>query len=89
MIGTAKVEKLPDKPNNYTIYDLGTKITRKGETSQYWQWNKVEGYYATLGLSQVSDWPTNPKDDTVYDFGRLVTKDGNTSQYWQWDENKG
>ena len=89
ILGTVHVDDFPSKPNNYTIYDLGSQRTRGKETSQYWQWNKTEGFFAVVGLSQVDDWPINPKDDTVYDFGRLVTKNGKTSQYWQWDENKG
>ena len=47
IIGRLDVTTFPASPNDYTVYYFATAQTRNGITSNYWSWNKREGWYST------------------------------------------
>ena len=47
ILGELEVNTWPNEPNNYTVYNFGTIVTRNGISSQYWIWSAENGWEAT------------------------------------------
>ena len=45
VMGSLDVDDWPREPNSYTVYKFSTIKTLNGSSSQYWQWNKTEGFF--------------------------------------------